>query len=99
VKWNLFCIKRRCLRIYSPDEYTRDIGNTGIRRGLRDPNVGLEYSFKNGVNLKGSLWVAFEVGAQLSYIINQDPVRFPVVGAGPRDASAHANRLAIARME
>lgn len=64
VKWNL-SDQATLFAEYSPDEYTRESVNTGI--DVSSPiNVGLEYRFKNGVNLKGFVVGGHEVGAQLS---------------------------------
>ncbi|WP_439148703.1 YjbH domain-containing protein [Sulfitobacter sp.] len=80
---------------YSPDVYTRESVNTGI--DISTPlNVGLEYRFKNGVNLKGYVVGGNEIGAQLSYVFNPAERRYPggLEGA-PRSVGAR-NKLAIA---
>jgi len=80
---------------YSPDLYTRESVNTGI--DISSPlNFGLEYRFKNGVNLKGFVVGGKEVGAQLTYVIN--PSKRRVAGGletTPRSVGQRS-RLAIA---
>jgi hypothetical protein len=75
--------------------YTRESVNTGI--DISYPlNFGLEYRFKNGVNLKGFVVGGNEIGAQLSYVIN--PKKRRVAGgmeAAPQSIGQR-NRLAIA---
>jgi hypothetical protein len=68
VKWKIND-KATFFAEYSPDLYTREFVNTGI--DVSSPlNFGLEYRFKNGVNLKGFVVGGNEIGAQLSYVIN-----------------------------
>lgn len=80
---------------YSSDVYTRESVNTGI--DISSPlNVGLEYRFKNGLNLKGFVVGGNEIGAQLSYVI--DPAKRRVPGGletAPRSVGQRG-RLAIA---
>ncbi|MCX8227436.1 MAG: YjbH domain-containing protein, partial [Sulfitobacter sp.] len=80
---------------YSPDLYTRESVNTGI--DVSSPlNVGLEYRFKNGVNLKGFVVGGNEFGAQLSYVINPKKRRVPGGMEAAPQSIGQRNRLAIA---
>lgn len=94
VKWN---INDRATAFveYSSDLYTRESVNTGI--DISSPlNFGLEYRFRNGVNVKGFVVGGKEIGAQLSYVT--DPAKRRVVGGlepTPRSIGKR-NRLAIA---
>ncbi len=80
---------------YSPDLYSRESTNTGI--DISTPlNLGLEYRFKNGVNLKGFVVGGNEIGAQLSYVLNPHKPSIPGgMENAPRAVGAR-NRLAIA---
>lgn len=94
VKWSIND-KTSFFAEYSPDLYTRESVNTGIE--ISSPiNLGLEYRFKNGVNLKGFVIGGNEIGAQLSYVI--DPAKPGNPGGleeAPRSVGQR-NRLAIA---
>lgn len=94
VKWKIND-KATFFAEYSPDLYTRESVNTGI--DIASPlNFGLEYRFKNGVNLKGFVVGGKEVGAQLSYVINPAKRRVPGGLENAPRSVGQRNRLAIA---
>ncbi len=80
---------------YSTDTYDRETLTNQI--DLSSPvNVGFEYRFKNGVDLKAFVLGGSEIGAQLSYVL--DPAKRAVPGGretAPRPVGAR-NALAAA---
>ena len=93
VKWKIND-KTAFFAEYSPDLYKLESLNTGI--DISSPiNLGLEYRFKNGVNLKGVVIGGNEIGAQLSYVINPAKPDNPGgLESAPRSVGQR-NRLAI----
>jgi len=93
VKWEIND-KSAFFAEYSPDLYTRESVNTGIQ--ISSPvNVGLEYRFKNGVNLKGFVIGGNEIGAQLSYVIDPANPGNPGGLEGAPSAMGQRNRRTI----
>jgi hypothetical protein len=94
VKWKIND-KATFFAEYSADLYTRESVNTGI--DISSPlNFGLEYRFKNGVNLKGFVVGGNQIGAQLSYVINPKKRRVPGGMEAAPQSIGQSNRLAIA---
>ncbi len=93
VKWKIND-KATFFAEYSPDLYTRESVNTGI--DISPPNFGLEYRFKNGVNLKGFVVGGNEIGAELNYGMNPRKRKVPRGMESAPQSIGQRNRLAIA---